>query len=428
MTLKVFRSSIFHFLENENTPEYFEDGILIVKNGYIVEVGHAKKLLKTIPKKIKIQHFKNHLIMPGFVDTHIHFPQIDVIASYGEQLLTWLDKYTFPAERKFKNKNYAKQVAKIFIQELLKHGTTTAMVFATSHPQSVDALFEEAIKKQMRIISGINMMDRNVPEEFIHTPEYYYQQNKKLINKWHEKDRLLYAVTPRFAVSCSDQLLTVAKRLLDEFPTVYFQTHLAENKAEIEWVKKLYPQAKNYLDVYEQFKLTTNRSVFAHGVYLEQDDFNKLAEKNSSIAFCPSSNFFLGSGLFPIYYAEKAKVKLGMGSDVGGGNYFSMLQVMNDAYKVVHLQGAPLSPLKSFYLLTLGGAKALNLENKIGNFLPGKEADFVVLNPNATTLLKYRMQQTKRLEEKLFLLLMLGDERVVAQTFILGCSAHRSSI
>lgn len=418
MSLKIFRSGILHFVENEHTPEYFDDGILIVKNGHVVEVGHAKKLLKKIPKKVAVTHFKDSLITPGFIDTHIHFPQIDIIASYGEQLLDWLNKYTFPAEKKFKNQKYAGQVASIFVQELFKNGTTTAMVFSTAHVQSVNALFSEALKKNMRLITGLNMVDRNAPE--LETSEKCYQQSKKLIKKWHDIGRLSYAVTPRFAVSCTPELLTVSKRLLQEFPTVYLQTHLAENKAEVELVKKLFPDSTNYLDVYDQFGLVTERSMFAHGVHLSQDDFDKLAEKKSSISFCPSSNLFLGSGLFPMVYAEKAKVKLGIGSDVGGGNYFSLLRVMNDAYKVAQLQSMALSPLKSFYLMTLGGAKALNLQTKIGNFLPGKEADFVVLNQHATPLLKYRMQQCKTLDEKLFLLLMLGDERVIKNTFLLG--------
>ena len=299
-------------------------------------------------------------------------------------------------------------MAKLFLDELASNGTTTALVFGTVHKESIDVFFSEAEKRNLRMIAGKVLMDRNAPDYLTDTPESGYQASKDLIEKWHQRGRLLYAVTPRFApTSTPEQLATVGK-LLEEYPDVYLHTHLSENKKEIEWVLDLFPERDSYLDVYDHYGLLHKRSVFAHGIHLSDCECERLAESESAIAFCPTSNLFLGSGLFKLTKLEEKGVRVGMGTDVGAGTSFSILQTMSEAYKIMQLQQEKLHPFKSLYLATLGGAKALHLEDKIGNLAIGKEADFVVLDLHATQLMRFRMQQTTTLEEKLFVLNELG--------------------
>ena len=423
------RGEILHFLSNpadktdnqaSQSWQYFEDGLLVIKDGLVFDCGNTTELLKTLPDDMSITHHENALITPGFVDTHIHYPQCEVIASYGEQLLEWLETYTFPAELAFDDPEHAKTIAKFFLDQLLSNGTTTALVFGTVHPQSVDAFFTEAQARKLRMICGKVMMDRHAPDDLLDTPESSYADSRALIEKWHNKDRLRYAVTPRFAPTSTDEQLDAAKRLLKEYPDVHFQTHLSENKKECEWVKDLFPERQNYLDVYDHHELLGKRSLFAHGIYLEDSEWERLAETDSALSFCPRSNLFIGSGLFNIKKANEFKVKTGLGTDVGGGDSFSMLQTVNEAYKVQQLQGNRLSAFESLYLATLGGALALDLHNDIGNFEKGKEADFVVMDYHATDLIKFKIEQCKTLEERLFSLLMLGDDRCIRETYILG--------
>jgi guanine deaminase len=348
-----------------------------------------------------------------------------MIASYGEQLLDWLNTYTFPTEQQFADKAHAADVAGIFLKELLRNGTTTALVFGSVHKQSVDAFFEAAEALNLRMIAGKVLMDRNAPDYLTDTPESGYADSKELIERWHGKGRLHYAVTPRFAPTSTPEQLELAGKLFGEYPNLYMHTHLSENRKEIEWVKALFPERKGYLDVYDHFKLIGARSVFAHGVHLCDDECKRLAETGSAVAFCPTSNLFLGSGLFDLNKLEEHGVRVGLGTDVGAGTSFSQLQSLNEAYKVMQLQGKKLDPFKSLYLATLGGANALYLDDKLGNFLPGKDADFVVLDYNATPLISYRMQQAKSLDERLFALTMLGDDRAIKETFAAGESVHR---
>jgi len=423
VTLQVYRSSILHYYNppsSESDYQYLEDGFLIVENGKVKKVCTTEELSSEFPSDLKINHYENHLIMPGFIDTHVHYPQIDMIASHGEQLLEWLEKYTFPAESKFGDEGYASFVAEFFIQELMRNGVTTAMAFPTVHKESVNALFKAASKINMRMITGKVLTDRNVPQNLLDTPELGYQQSKDLIEAWHGQDRLQYAVTPRFAPTSTEQQLTMCAKLLKEFPGVYLQTHLAENKKELEWVKELFPWAENYLHVYDKFELLSERSIFAHGIYLSDDQFKRLGDTGSSIAFCPTSNLFIGSGLFNLAKAEEFNVKVGLASDVGAGTSLSMFQTLNEAYKVLQLQEQSLCPLKAFYMATLGSARSLTLDSHIGNFEVGKEADFVVLDLKATPLIEYRMQHCNTLSEKLFVLMMLGDDRAVAETYVMG--------
>jgi guanine deaminase len=427
-----YRGSIFHLLDDpaksQNAYQYIEDGLLAIENGKVKEVGETSQLIARYTPK-QIVDYRGKIIMPGFVDTHIHYPQTEMIASYGAQLLEWLNTYTFPTEKQFADKKYAQNVAEFFLDRLLESGTTTALVFGTVHKASIDALFEVASDRNLRLIAGKVMMDRNAPDYLLDTPQTSYQDSKELIDRWHKKERLLYAVTPRFAPTSTPEQLKMAGKLLEEYPDVYMHTHLSENQGEVEWVKTLFPQSNSYLGVYNDFKLSRERSIYAHSIHLRDEDFASLAKTGSGIAFCPTSNLFLGSGLFDLKRAQKHDVRVGMGTDVGGGTSFSMLQTMNEAYKVIQMHKAfsnnpkeekPLSPFEAYYLSTLGGAKALYLDDKIGNFLPGKEADFIVLNPKSTDLLSFRMSKTKTLDEKLFVLQMLGDDRTVEHTYIMG--------
>lgn len=431
-SLQAFRSSFLDFVDDPfylpptKCVRYIADGLLVLENGNVKELGSYKSLQAKYAG-ISITAYPEMLCMPGFVDTHIHFPQTETIAAYGEQLLEWLNKYTFPTEQKFKDKAYAQKVAAIFLDELLKNGTTTALVFAAVYPESVEAFFEAACQRNLRMIAGKVMMDRNAPDLLQDTPESSYQQSKQLIQKWHKKGRLLYAVTPRFAITSSDEQLHLAGKLLDEFPDVYLHTHISENQSEVEWVDKLFPQCNGYLDVYDRAGLVRDRSVFAHGVHLTDNEFQRLSEAKAAIAFCPTSNLFLGSGLFNLERAKSIEhpVKLGLGTDVGAGTSFSMLQTALEAYKVAQLRRQKLSPFQALFLATLGGARALNLDSKIGNFDSGKEADFIVLDLRSTRLMAFRNDNVTptsiaALAEKVFTLIVLGDDRAICATYIMG--------
>ncbi len=428
--LKVFRAEILHFLDDPATQEehkcyqYFPDGILIVKNGHVKAVGHFKDLMQTLPADLTVTHYPDSIILPGFIDCHVHYPQTEMIAAYGEQLLEWLENYTFPTERQFSNPDKAARIAEIFLDELLRNGTTTALTIPTVHTQSVNAFFNAAEARQMRMICGKVLMDRNAPDYLLDTPESGYQESRQLIEQWHGKDRLRYALTPRFAPTSSNEQLTRAGQLLREYPDIYMHTHLAENLAEIKWVEKLFPQCSGYLDVYNHFGLLGKRSIFAHCIHLNNEEFELLHKTESKIAFCPTSNLFLGSGLFNLSRAEAQKVTVGLATDIGAGTSFSLLQTIHEAYKIQQLRGDQLSPLKSFYLATLGGARTLDLDSKIGNFEKGKEADFVVLDYKSTPLATLRSQSCTQLTDKLFVLAILGDDRAVKATYVLGKSAY----
>ncbi|MEZ8140737.1 guanine deaminase [Enterovibrio norvegicus FF-162] len=427
---RAFRAAILHSLANptdvglEDSYQYFDDGMLLVADGHIVNVGHAEDILPMLDASIEVVELDDKLIMPGFIDTHIHYPQTGMIAAYGDQLIDWLNNYTFPEERRFEDDDYARDVAVHFLDELARNGTTTALVFGTVHKSSVDVFFQEAEKRNLRMIAGKVLMDRNAPDDLTDTPESGYADSKALIEKWHNKGRLHYAITPRFAPTSSSEQLRLAGKLRQEYPDVYLHTHLSENPKEIEWVAELFPDSKNYLDVYDSHGLLSNRSVFAHGIHLCEQECARLAETDSAIAFCPTSNLFLGSGLFPLSKMEQSGIKVGMGTDVGAGTSFSLLQTMSEAYKVMQLQGEKLHPLKSLYQATLGGAKALSLDNDIGNLEVGKEADFVVIDLHATQLMKFRMEHAESLEDKLFVLMTLGDDRAVFDTYSYGQSVY----
>lgn len=435
-SLKAFRGSFLDFIADpfyapaSESVRYIADGLLVLENGKVKELGSYQHLQNKYAE-VPVTSYSGMLIMPGFIDTHIHFPQTEAIAAYGEQLLNWLNKYTFPTEGKFKDKAYAQKIADIFLDELLRNGTTTALVFAAVYPESVDAFFEAALRRNLCMIAGKVMMDRHAPDFLTDTAETSYQETKQLIQKWHKHERLLYAVTPRFAITSTNEQLQLAGKLLAEFPDVYLHTHISENVDEVAFVKELFPESKGYLDVYDRAGLVGERSVFAHGIHLTDPEFERLSQAQSAIAFCPTSNLFLGSGLFDLEKAKSVEhpVKVGLGTDIGGGTSFSMLQTANEAYKVAQLRRQKLSPFQAFFLATLGGAKALCLEDKLGNFDVGKEADFVILDLRSTPIMSLRnpAQIAASLEEiadRAFSLAIMGDDRAVRATYIMGELAY----
>ena len=439
---KIYKSSILFFEDDpskytniKEVINYISNGILIIQNGIIKDMGEYEPICKkyNIDETTIDNTFEDKLLIPGFIDTHVHYPQTEIIGSFGEQLLPWLEKYTFPTEMKFKDKNYAKEISKIFLKELFKNGTTTAMVFATVYKESVDAIFEEANKYKMRLIAGKVMMDRNAPQELLDDADSSYEDSKELIERWHEKDRLLYAITPRFAPTSTKEQLEKVKELKNKYPSTYIQTHLSENLDEIEWVKTLFPEANSYLDVYDRFSLVTDKSIFAHAIYLEDDEYETLSNKGASVSLCPTSNLFLGSGLFKLRKLKKqnSNIGIGFGSDVGAGTSFSILKTIHEAYKVVSLEQntsnrEALGAFEAFYQATLGAAKSLRLDDKIGKLKKGYEADFIALEFKADDLQKLRIDRIKddnsieSLEEKLFALMMMGDDRNISATVING--------
>ncbi len=428
-TRSAVRGSVAHFLGDPATLGdgalvHIDDGVLVVEDGRVAALGPAAELLPSLPAGTTLTDYRGKLIMPGFVDTHVHYAQTEMIASPGEQLLAWLEKYAFPAERRFADPAHAAGVAGFFLDELLRNGTTTALAFPTVHPGSVDALFAAAQARRMRLVTGKVLMDRNCPEFLRDSAQRGYEESKVLIDKWHGRDRLGYAVTPRFAASSTPEQMALAGRLYREHPDLHLQSHVAENRGEVAWIAELYPQSRSYLDVYDGFGQLGPRSVFAHCIWLDDTDRARMAATGTAMSFCPTSNLFLGSGLFDLERADALDVRVGIGTDVGAGTSFSMLQTLNEAYKVLQLGGQPLSAERAFYLATLGGARSLYLDDRIGNFMPGKEADFIVLDLEATPLIARRMQRTQTLAERLFVLMTLGDDRAIAATHVLGDAVH----
>ncbi len=423
------RGSLAHCLADPSSHsqgfESFEDGLLLIEDGHVVSIGPAQESMANLSADIPITEHSNAVLVPGFIDCHIHYPQTDVIASYGTQLLDWLQNYTFPAEVAFADANHAAANAEFFLEELLKNGTTSALVLASVHKVSTEALFAAAHQRRMRIAAGKVLMDRHCPDNLRDTARSGYAESRELLERWHGQDRLLYAITPRFAVTSSDEQLILAGQLAAEFPDTLIHTHLAENPDEVQWVSELFPQARSYLDVYQRAGLLRERAVFAHCLHLQQPDYESMASSGAGIAFCPTSNLFLGSGLFDLARAKQQEIRVGLATDVGSGTSFSMLQTMNEAYKVLQLQQQSLSSPEALYLATLGAAKTLGIKDKVGSFEPGKEADFVVLDNTATPLLKRRIQITNTLEETLFAYMILGDDRSVRSTYILGEQAYR---
>ncbi|WP_426208069.1 guanine deaminase [Massilia sp. TWP1-3-3] len=429
--VQAYRASLLHFHADpaliQDAFSWHEDGLLIVENGKVKAAGDYASLVETLPQGAPVAAYRGKLIMPGFIDTHLHFPQTDMIASPAPGLLPWLETYTFPTERQFGDPVHAREVAEFFLDQLLRCGTTTAMVYCTVHRESVDAFFEASQARNLRMAAGKILMDRNCPDFLCDTAEGGARDSEELIRKWHKQGRNMYAITPRFAPTSTEAQLRLTGELAKAYPDTYIQTHVSENPDECKWVQSLFPGARSYLDVYDNVGLMRERAMYGHCIWLDERDFARMAESGAAAAICPTSNLFLGSGLFDFEKADAAGVALSLATDVGGGTSFSMLQTMNEAYKVARLKGSYLPAARMFYLATLGAARSMQLEGTIGNFVAGAEADFIVLDPKATPLLARRTARCDNLEELLFALALLGDDRVIEATFACGQLVHQKT-
>jgi guanine deaminase len=400
---------------------YIQDGAVLVAGGLIEAVGATRDILARAPPDATIDDHSGSFIMAGFIDAHVHYPQTQVIGSHGAQLLDWLHNYTFVEEQKFIDPAHCARVADFFLDELFRSGTTTAMVYCTVHPSSVDAFFAAADERGARMIAGKVMMDRDAPEALMDTAQRGYDESKALIQRWRGRGRLDYAITPRFAVTSTQAQLEAAGALAREFPHCYVQTHANENKAEIARVAALFPEAQSYLDVYARAGLLGPRSVFGHCIHLQESEVAALAESRSVAAFCPTSNLFLGSGLFNQARLRQAGVRIALATDVGGGTSYSMLRTAAEGYKVLQLNGQSWPAAEAFYRMTLGNARALSLDDRIGSIEAGKEADLIALDSHATPALAHRIEAAAgNIEVELFALVALGDDRAVRQTYVAG--------
>ncbi|ODT82971.1 MAG: guanine deaminase [Pelagibacterium sp. SCN 64-44] len=423
MSRTILRGRVLSFvrepqgLEDAASYSYIEDGAIEVAAGRIVRVG-AFDAAAAIGAEV-IDH-RPHLILPGFIDMHLHYVQSQMIASYAGSLLEWLNTYTFIEEQKFSQQGHAGAVASQFYDELIRNGTTTAVAYCSSHPNSVDAYFVEAEKRNMLMIGGKVMMDRNAPEALCDTARSSYDDSKALIARWHKRGRGLYAISPRFAITSTPAQMEAAQALVAEHPDCYVQTHLSENDAEISLSMQLYPGSPDYTGIYEDYGLLGPRTLLGHCIHLNHRETGVLAETGSVAVFCPTSNLFLGSGLFDRERLGQAGVRMGLATDIGGGTSFSMLRTMDEGYKVLQLRGQRLNPFAAFHMATLGNARALGLEAEIGAIAPGRSADLVVLDASATPVMAMRMANARTLAEELFLLQTLGDDRAVAEVYVAG--------
>lgn len=405
---------------------YIPDGALVISDGKIAWLGDYADL-PSVYANWPLEDHSTHLILPGFIDAHTHYPQMEVIASYGRQLMDWLETYTFREEARFADKQHCDVQAKLFFDELINHGVTTAAVYTTSHPDATTAFFEEAQSRNLRMIGGKVLMDRSAPLAITDTPQRAYDESQKLIEAWHGKGRLAYAITPRFAITSSPEQMAAIQALVDANPDCYVQTHLAENLFEISETLRLFPNATDYTAVYERFGLLGSKSLFGHCIHLSDRERDALAASESVAVFCPSSNLFLGSGLFDYEGLTASGIRTALGSDIGAGTSCSMLSTAADAYKVCQLRDHSLTPFETFYGLTLGNARALSLDDKIGRLVVGADADLIVLNSHATHAMRTRMAAVESLAEELFILQTLGDDRAIEETYIAG-DGQKSSL
>lgn len=427
VTLLRGRTLSFRDIPRSHTDEasyiYHEDGAVAVKDGLIAASGSYLQVIERFPDADIIDH-RPHLILPGFIDTHLHFPQGQVIGSFGTKLLDWLNTYTFVEEQKFADPAHCERMAGHFFDNLLRNGTTTAVAYCSVHKASADAFFAEAGRRNLRMIGGKVMMDRNAPDALCDTPQSAYDDSKQLIADWHGRGRALYAISPRFAITSTPTQLEMAQALKADHPECYLQTHLSENHAEIKLTLELYQSARDYLDVYEMYGLLGDRSLFGHCLHLGDRERAAMAETGSVAVFCPTSNLFLGSGLFDEDGLRAQGVRTAIATDIGGGTSYSMLKTLDEAYKVLQLRNQVLNPLKSFCMMTLGNARALQLEHQIGTLEQGSEADIVVINPHATPAMALRMETVRSLAEELFVVQTMADDRAIAAVYAAGRACH----
>lgn len=427
--MKALQGRIFYcvadpYLNDEkDSYRFIENGLLVCDDaGVIVEVGEAQELLPKY-KDVNIEKYdETCLIVPGFIDSHLHYPQLEIIGAYGKQLLDWLNNYTFIAEQKYADKTYAKQVSEFYVNELIKNGVTTAATYATVYAESTDALFEAASAVNFNMIGGKIFMSRNAPEALTAKPQKSYDETEALIKKWHKNGRNKYAITPRFAITCPEEELEMCGELFKKYDDIFMQTHLSENKDEIAFTLSLFPGCESYTEVYKKYNLVGKRALFGHGIHLSEKELEIISSSESTIVHCPTSNMFLGSGFLDIENNKKASrpVHIGLGSDVGAGTSLSPLQTLNEAYKVAQLQKQSMSAVKAFYILTLGNALALGLENEVGTFKKGLMADITVLQNNGTPLMEFRQKYSKNIIEELFVQMTIGDDRSVKATYLAG--------
>lgn len=434
MTITAIRGPVLTYtgdpfqLGLKDTMVYESDGVVAMSDGKITHFGPADRIIPQLPPGLQIERYgPNSLITAGFIDCHVHFPQTEIIGAYGKQLIDWLNKYTFVAEQNFADRDHSREVAEVFLNENLRNGVTSASVFGTVFPQSVDVFFEEAEKLGLRMICGKVCMDRNAPPELLDTAQKAYDDSKQLIEKWHGRGRSMYSITPRFAPTSTPAQLEAVGTLKKEFPDCFVQSHVSENQGEVQWVKELFPERKGYLDVYDHYGLLGRRVIHGHGIWLTEDELQRCHETGTAIAHCPTSNFFLGSGYLNVANAMKKErpVRVGLATDLGAGTSFSILQTMNEAYKAAQLNGNALSAGLAYYLATRGTAKALYLEDKIGSIGVGMEADIAVVDLIATPIAAYRMKYARDLEEKLFIQMILADDRAIQTTFVAGKPVYR---
>ena len=441
--MKAYRASLLWFAPaGEGPPRalFEEDGLLVVAANaagtQVVQAIGAWRDVRASYPDVAVEHLRGRIIAPGFVDLHVHFPQTNVIGSPASGLLPWLENYTFPEEKRFESPEYSAQSAVFFIDELLRNGVTTALAFATSHPESVNALFHEAQQRRMRMITGLCLMDRHAPPDLLNRAGHSGQpdateqsliDSEGLIARWHGKDRLGYAITPRFAPTSTDAQLRGAGELARRYPDVWIQSHVAENKDEIAWARALFPGSRSYLATYADFGLMRKRAVYAHCIHFDDDDRALMRDTGAAAAVSPTSNLFLGSGFFDYAGADRVGFRYGLASDVGGGTSFSPFHTMLAAYYVGRegqtKTGLSLSPQQVWWQHTAGAGQVLGVTGDngqcvSGNLLPGCEADFLVLNPQATPLLARKTALACSLDELLFSMIVLGDDRLVERTVI----------
>ncbi|OBQ83400.1 guanine deaminase [Mesorhizobium sp. WSM3873] len=436
MTSKLLRGRTLSFLrwpeaiDDHSAWRYEEDGGLLIDDGKIIAAGPHAEIAKRAGAGVETIDHRPHLILPGFIDAHVHVPQMQIIASYGAELLDWLNKYTFPEESKFANAQHGRRIARLFLDEMLRQGTTTVVAYCSVHKSSAEAFFAESHDRNMLNIAGKVMMDRNAPEGVLDTPQTGYDDSKALIAEWHGKGRQLYAITPRFAITSSPEQMEMAGALCREHPDLHMQTHLSENHAEIAFTQELYPWSRDYTDVYEHYGLLGKKSLFGHCIHLSEREADALSQSGSVAVFCPTSNLFLGSGLFDYqrYRRREKPLRIAAASDVGGGTNYSMLRTMDEGYKVIALNGEKLNPFQSFWQLTRGNAEALSVAEKIGTLEEGTDADIVVLDANATPAMRLRMETVETLAEELFLLQTLGDDRAVTEVYVAGRPAKSAIV
>ncbi|MFK7793150.1 MAG: guanine deaminase [Devosiaceae bacterium] len=398
---------------------YEPDGALYLEHGKIASRGTFDALKSAHPDAAIIDH-SGKLILPGFIDPHIHYAQMQVVGSYAGSLLEWLHNYTFLEEQRFADRDHADRIADLFMDEMVRHGTTTALAYCSVHAASADAFFQAAAKRNMAMAGGKVMMDREAPDALTDTAQSSYDDTKALIERWHGKARATYAITPRFAITSTPEQLEAAGTLAREHPSCLIQTHLSENDGEIERVRQLYPEDQDYTAVYERFGLLTDKALYGHCLHLNARERMAMAEAGAVAVACPTSNLFLGSGLFPRHTLAQEGVRIAYATDVGGGTSYNMLRTMDEAYKVAQLQGDRVHPLQNYHAITRGNAEAMGMVESIGTLDVGTDADLVVLDAHATSAAALKMERVETLAEELFLLQTLADNAHVAETYVAG--------